>query len=713
MNENTPDNEPKVIKLRGFQKISGDTNTKAKRFVDDMYSRFPNNPLNHSQIVMMYGTGDDQRLALVELVAVSDDTVEIKWISTHPQRQGVGKQAIADLQGLARTAGVKLVLTAWKHGAVPEKVLNRFYTGMGFKSGRYRSGLQWDPAVDEGEVIPFARPALKPDSQNLHLARELASELFWIQASTYGTEEEDVAERNLEDKLAKIGYKAEWDTDDTEFNMVITHIASGKRYHMGEKELIGEGWSNKYKKSINCSNPKGFSQRAHCAARRKRAHGGKTKSKPVREDTAEELEKKKGKLLGHLHDSFRDKNAYDALEWMLEGGWTVDDSPAIKAMFDANIKQIGGLVMQEIRQGDADAGVIGSIREMVEDIGISMPNDKIADYLQLQTYHIDRVLGTMVEDGMIQNAIMLADELGDWGLPYELADFIDLDGEKDKIIRIMLRDMKANRVNWVRRFVGILKYNGVDWPELSAFEKSLSASNQRSIGEASSIEKKLARDPDLEPDMDLDGSVPIRKMGKKDPGNPPGKGWTAKKKQSSYLDPADVSLEKDMGEWGYFVLTKHFTQRMRERKIPAQQVFGIITRVFDKNRKRIESIPSPSKFVVIDPTGLGIVVHKSTMSDGRIRYAFLTAHPNWHDKVRMNVREGDLLNKPTPTVEDLAKKYKVSPHDVLRELAKGVEIEQEHTTLLHVAREIALDHLNEDLYYYIKLAKAETGDKNG
>ncbi len=30
-----------------------------------------------------------------------------------------------------------------------------------------------------------------------------------------------------------------------------------------------EGWSNKYKSSINCSNPKGFSQRAHCQGRKK------------------------------------------------------------------------------------------------------------------------------------------------------------------------------------------------------------------------------------------------------------------------------------------------------------------------------------------------------------------------------------------------------------------------------------------------------------
>ena len=31
-----------------------------------------------------------------------------------------------------------------------------------------------------------------------------------------------------------------------------------------------EEWSNKYKKSIDCSNPKGFSQKAHCAGRKKK-----------------------------------------------------------------------------------------------------------------------------------------------------------------------------------------------------------------------------------------------------------------------------------------------------------------------------------------------------------------------------------------------------------------------------------------------------------
>ena len=29
-------------------------------------------------------------------------------------------------------------------------------------------------------------------------------------------------------------------------------------------------WSDKYKRSIDCSNPKGFSQKAHCAGRKKK-----------------------------------------------------------------------------------------------------------------------------------------------------------------------------------------------------------------------------------------------------------------------------------------------------------------------------------------------------------------------------------------------------------------------------------------------------------
>lgn len=47
------------------------------------------------------------------------------------------------------------------------------------------------------------------------------------------------------------------------------------------REFFSEAWSVKYKKSINCKHPKGFSQKAHCAGRKKRQLGKKTKSKSI------------------------------------------------------------------------------------------------------------------------------------------------------------------------------------------------------------------------------------------------------------------------------------------------------------------------------------------------------------------------------------------------------------------------------------------------
>ena len=35
-------------------------------------------------------------------------------------------------------------------------------------------------------------------------------------------------------------------------------------------DVVTEKWSAKYKRSIDCNNPKGFSQRAHCAGRKKK-----------------------------------------------------------------------------------------------------------------------------------------------------------------------------------------------------------------------------------------------------------------------------------------------------------------------------------------------------------------------------------------------------------------------------------------------------------
>jgi len=49
----------------------------------------------------------------------------------------------------------------------------------------------------------------------------------------------------------------------------IQNIRAEIRQQQQNEDYLEEKWSEKYKRSINCSNPKGFSQRAHCAGRKK------------------------------------------------------------------------------------------------------------------------------------------------------------------------------------------------------------------------------------------------------------------------------------------------------------------------------------------------------------------------------------------------------------------------------------------------------------
>jgi len=73
----------------------------------------------------------------------------------------------------------------------------------------------------------------------------------------------------------------------------------------------------------------------------------------------------------------------------------------------------------------------------------------------------------------------------------------------------------------------------------------------------------------------------------------------------------------------------------------------------------------------------------------------------------MRLFEIDLIGKPTPSFKAVQKKHKV-PYDTLfSQLSKGIKVELEHTDDVAVAREIALDHLNELPDYYDRLATAE------
>jgi hypothetical protein len=54
-------------------------------------------------------------------------------------------------------------------------------------------------------------------------------------------------------------------------NVKVNHDGKAAPYGSGYEKVEEKKWSQKYKKSIDCSNPKGFSQKAHCAGKKKKS----------------------------------------------------------------------------------------------------------------------------------------------------------------------------------------------------------------------------------------------------------------------------------------------------------------------------------------------------------------------------------------------------------------------------------------------------------
>lgn len=92
------------------------------------------------------------------------------------------------------------------------------------------------------------------------------------------------------------------------------------------RELLSEKWSAKYKRSINCSNPKGFSQKAHCA--------GRKKNESINEAETKQL----GRAFNHLEDLvffYGSKGTQEALSHIKDFG-TQQGAESIRMKWDGN-----------------------------------------------------------------------------------------------------------------------------------------------------------------------------------------------------------------------------------------------------------------------------------------------------------------------------------------------------------------------------------------
>ena len=79
---------------------------------------------------------------------------------------------------------------------------------------------------------------------------------------------------------------------------------------MRAAEFVSEKWSEKYKRAIDCSHPKGFSQRAHCAGRKKNEDVNQKQYQVVCDGTRKGIFTDVGRAIANAKSMFKHEKEY-------------------------------------------------------------------------------------------------------------------------------------------------------------------------------------------------------------------------------------------------------------------------------------------------------------------------------------------------------------------------------------------------------------------
>ena len=138
----------------------------------------------------------------------------------------------------------------------------------------YKPNDKANVAQAAGNVTPLARRPAGPDLQNFHAAKNIATQIYWEEASFDYTDEsaQDLAE--LYDELEKMGYTTEDATGD-DMGQKITHIASKRSYTIGEDELLSVAEAEVWDKPNPVKKHKHLSDKDKAAARARAKRAGR------------------------------------------------------------------------------------------------------------------------------------------------------------------------------------------------------------------------------------------------------------------------------------------------------------------------------------------------------------------------------------------------------------------------------------------------------
>jgi len=117
---------------------------------------------------------------------------------------------------------------------------------------------EWNPRFEAGDTIQFLKINNIIGKGDLKDAKK--TETSW--------EELTIDNVNVPEKTYSFKSGQLWGPDVDKKSRLVSKRSGGRKYSRNIK--TGGKWSAKYKKSINCKRPKGFSQRQHCKYGRKK-----------------------------------------------------------------------------------------------------------------------------------------------------------------------------------------------------------------------------------------------------------------------------------------------------------------------------------------------------------------------------------------------------------------------------------------------------------
>jgi hypothetical protein len=124
---------------------------------------------------------------------------------------------------------------------------------------KYKQGV----SEDESEDTPMIKRSIK---KFLHAKKKDVTEDEGYSKYYPGGKTPGLTSDVLNTILTNMGKKGM----DDKREMPKNEFKKFKKKETKEQDEVTEKWSEKYKKSIDCSNPKGFSQKAHCDGRKKK-----------------------------------------------------------------------------------------------------------------------------------------------------------------------------------------------------------------------------------------------------------------------------------------------------------------------------------------------------------------------------------------------------------------------------------------------------------